>query len=348
MKIPPSRADAFTANPNADVRAVLIYGPDVGLVRERLNILTRAVADSTNNPFRVTEFSADQLRDDPARLGDEAAALALTGGRRVVRIRDATDTASQCLSTFLDHPVGDALVLVTGGDLGPRSKLRAVFEKADDAAALPCYSDDGQTLESVVRSSLNPEGLQITPDALGWLTDHLGNDRAQSRREIEKLIIYMGRGTADSKTTITEDDVLACVGDNAALGLDDLVFAVGDGDQSTVQRIYGRLVAEAVSPISALTAVARHLMRLHETRGRFIDGKNMEQAAASLRPPVFFKHKKRFQSQATRWSDVLLTRGLEILMAAELAAKSTDKPTAAVVERALIQVAQGGRRARRR
>jgi DNA polymerase III subunit delta len=348
MKIPASRADAFAASPDTGVRAILIYGPDTGLVRERLNVLTRAIAGTTDDPFRVSEFSADQLCDDPARLGDEAAALALTGGRRVVRIRDATDVAGQLFSKFLDDPVGDALILVEGGDLGPRSKLRAAFEKADEAATLPCYSDDARSLEGLIHSSLKTEGVSITPDALAWLTSHLGGDRAQTRREIEKLIVYAGSDTESTNLMITEDDVLACVGDNAAMGLDDLIYALGDGDQTTAQRIYGRLVAEAVSPISTLTSVVRHFMRLHETRGRLADGKSMEQATASLRPPVFFKHKRRFQSQANRWSEDLITRGLQILMEAELAAKSTDVPTAAVVERALIQIAHVGRNTVRR
>lgn len=348
MKIPASRADAFATSPDPDVRAILIYGPDTGLVRERLNALTRAVAGAPDDPFRVSEFSADQLRDDPARLGDEAAALALTGGRRVVRVRDATDTTAQVFSKFLDAPFGDSLVLVEGGDLGPRSKLRAAFEKADIAAALPCYSDEARSLEGLVRSSLKAEGMGITSDALGWLTDHLGGDRAQTRREIEKLIVYAGASSSGGETMITEDDVLACVGDNAAMGLDDLIYAIGDGDQTTAQRVYGRLVAEAVSPISTLTSVVRHFMRLHETRGRLADGKSMEQATASLRPPVFFKHKRRFQSQANKWSEKLITRSLQILMEAELAAKSTDMPTTAVVERALIQITQVGRSSARR
>jgi len=348
MKISASRAGSFATNPDTSIRAVLIYGPDIGLIRERLNTLTRAIAGTLDDPFRISEFACDQLREDPARLGDEAAALALAGGRRVVRIRDATDTTAKVFSTFLDDPIGGALILVEGGDLGPRSKLRAAFEKADGAAALPCYSDEAQSLENVIRSSLKAEGLRITSDALDWLTGHLGGDRAQTRAEIEKLIVYTGGTSADSETTITEDDVLACIGDNAALGLDDLIYAVGDGDQATVQRIYGRLLAEAVSPISTLTSISRHFMRLHETRGRFADGKSLDQAAASLRPPVFFKHKGRFQTQVNKWPEALIARSLQILMDAELAAKSTDLPTAAIVERALIQIAQVGRGTARR
>src|ERR1700743_715735 len=137
MKIQSHRADGFIAKPDSSVRAVLIYGPDAGLVRERLNALTRNITGSTDDPFRVSEFSADSLKDDPARLRDEAASLALTGGRRVVGLREAGDGNAGLFADWLEDAMGDAMVIVTAGDLGARSKLRTAFEEADAAAALP-------------------------------------------------------------------------------------------------------------------------------------------------------------------------------------------------------------------
>ncbi len=346
MKI--TRADGFVAKPDPKIRAALIYGPDAGLIRERLNTMTKAVAGAVDDPFRVSEFSADVLGEDPARLGDEAAALTFTGGRRVVRIRDAGDTVAALFESFLENPLGDSLVLVTAGELSPRSKLRVLFEQADNGAAIACYADDTDSLDSVIRGTLKAAGLQITPDALAWLVDRLGGDRELSRRELEKLTLYMGADTKTTGGTVTEEDVLACIGDTAALSLDDLTYALGDGDQVTVQRVFGRLTAEGTSSVSILTAVARHFMRLHETRGRLAEGKSADQAAAMLRPPVFFKLKDRFQGQARRWNEALLARSLDILMEAEMAAKSTDIPTEAAVERALMQLAQVGRGAGRK
>ena len=337
MKIT-GRADAFAAKPDAKIKAVLIYGPDAGLIRERLNTMTKAVAGSVDDPFRVAEFNADALSGDPARLSDEANALALTGGRRVVRIRDAGDNAGELFAKFFESAIGDALVIVTAGELSPRSKLRVAFEEADNGAAMACYADDAESLEGVIRSTLKTAGLSITPDALGWLADRLGGDRELSRRELEKLVTYMGANKA-----IGEEDVVTCIGDTAALSLDDLAYAVGDGAQAAMQRVFARLTAEGTSSVSILTSVARHLMRLHETRGRMADGKDANSAAAMLRPPVFYKLKDRFNGQARRWNETLLARGLDILMDAEMSAKSTDIPTDAAVERALMQLAQVGR-----
>lgn len=347
MKITGPRADSFVARPDA-VKAVLLYGPDGGLVRERMNIMTKAVAQSLDDPFRVADFAASILRDDPARLGDEAASLSFGGGRRVVRWRDADSdarletTVANAFETFFENPVGDALNIVTAGDIGSRAKLVQIFEGSDAAAAIGCYPDDARTLEGVIRETLKAQGLTVTPDALSWLADRLGGDREVSRRELEKLAMYKG-----GSGTVTEDDAKACIGDTAALDMDDLIYAVGDGDHDAVQRVYGRLMGEGTSPITIINAAARHFLRLHETRGRINDGKSLDQAMMALRPPVFFKVKARFQAQANRWSEPLLNRAINVLNEAETQAKSTDMPAEAITERALMQIAQAGAGARR-
>ncbi|MDT8266633.1 DNA polymerase III subunit delta, partial [Roseomonas sp. DSM 102946] len=87
-KIEARRVAAFLRDPGA-ARLVLLYGDDPGLVRERSDALLRAVVGG-DDPFRVAELARDQAQRGGALAG-EAAALAMTGGRRFVRVRDATD-----------------------------------------------------------------------------------------------------------------------------------------------------------------------------------------------------------------------------------------------------------------
>jgi DNA polymerase III subunit delta len=347
MKITANRAESFLAKPGA-VKAVLLYGPDGGLVRERMNALTKIIANSLDDPFRVAEFQAAVLRDDPGRLRDEAASMSFGGGRRVVRWRDADadarleTVAAKAFEDYFENPLGDSFLIVTAGDIGSRAKLVGVFESSDHAAAVACYADDARTLEGVIREALKTSSLSATPDALAWLSERLGGDREVSRRELEKLVMFKG-----GPGTVTEDDAKLCIGDSSAFEMDDLIYAVGDGDHATVQRVFGRLMGEGTSPISILNATARHFLRLHETRGRLSEGKSLEQALMALRPPLFFKVKGRFQHQAGLWSEPLIGRALELLNEAEMNAKSTDLPSEAIAERALMQIAQAGAGARR-
>ena len=89
MKI--ARPESFLRAPDFGLLAVLVYGPDSGLVRERALDLAKGVVPDLTDPFRAVEITADALTGDSARLADEVAAIAMTGGRRVVIVREAGD-----------------------------------------------------------------------------------------------------------------------------------------------------------------------------------------------------------------------------------------------------------------
>ena len=94
MKIYAQRADAFARKPDPKMLAVLVYGPDLGLVRERATSLVQFGMGGKDDPFRLSELVGANLKDDPARLRDEASAMPFGGGRRVVRVRDGRDDVS--------------------------------------------------------------------------------------------------------------------------------------------------------------------------------------------------------------------------------------------------------------
>ena len=334
MKLSANQAERFLRTPDPNIHAVLVYGPDVGLVRERAGAVARAVVAELSDPFRVSDLSARQLEEDPARLADEAASLTLTGGRRVVRIGDAGDGLTALMKGFLADPAGDALVVLQAGDLSARSTLRKAFESAELGAALPCYRDDQRSLSAVITEMLAENGLKATPDAMGYLTANLGGDRQLTRRELEKLILYKGRAGG----AVELDDAAACIGDSAAITLDDLAFAVGDGDPVGLERALTRSFDAGGNPVSVLRAVARHFQRLHMASGSMAAGVSPNDAVKRLRPPVFWKLAERFTSQCDSWPPRQLAQALSRLLQAETACKSTGAPAEALVARALLEI----------
>lgn len=341
MKIAAARVEAFLKAPDAGVRAALIYGPDLGLVRERAERLARTAVADLSDPFRVSDLAAAALKDDPARLADEAAALSLTGGRRVVRVRDAGDAHAAVFRGFLDDPPGDALVVVEAGELGPRSTLRQLFEAATAGAALPCYADEGGGLEALIIESLRQHGQTAEPDALAYLADHLGGDRRLTRSELAKLSLYVG-----GPGRVKLEDAVACVGDTADLSLDDLSMAVADGDQATALRVLDRLYREGGNAVTILRGVTRHFQRLHLAAGLMAQGRSVEQAVGALKPPPIFRVAPRVKGQLQRWPADRLGAALDILVAAEMDCKTTGLPAEAICARALMQIARAAGRRR--
>jgi len=333
MKVSAGKAASFIASPPKGVRAILLYGPDSGLVRERAGALTKTIVDDPKDPFRIAEIAANELRDDPARLSDEAAAISFTGGKRVVRVRDATDTISGPLTDFCDNPSGDALVIVEAGNLTPRSKLRKAFETTECAAAIPCYADEGKALRDVISETLGDSNTRVSPDAMAFLLENLGSDRMVSRSELEKLRLYMGEGNE-----VTLDDAIACIGDSASMALDDIAFASASGNIDRLTHLMDRAHREGLAAISILRAVARHYQRLHLASGSVDEGKSIDMAIKSLRPPVFFKQADSFRAQVRLWPTKRLGDALMSLSEAEVQCKTTGMPVDSLCDQTLLRL----------
>ncbi|MGB8275577.1 MAG: DNA polymerase III subunit delta [Alphaproteobacteria bacterium] len=338
MKIAASRADVFAVNPDAKAVAVLVYGPDGGLVRERALALVCSAVSDPADPFQVVEVEAEALRRDPARLADEAAAIPFGGGRRVVRVRDATDGVAPALESLLvgsaSGPAGQALVVVEAGELPPRSALRRLFEDAPNAASLPCYLDEGADLVSTIRGLLADENVAAADDVLGFLAAKLGGDRAVTRSEIAKLALYVGAG---GKATL--EDAALCVGDSAALSLEDVAFAAGAADLAGLDRALGRVLQEGVAPVAVIRAVSRHFERMHLVAARMAEGDSFESAIAALRPPLFFKFRSAFRAQLRRWPMDRIAAAFEELLSLESTCKTTGMPAETICRQGLLLLA---------
>lgn len=334
MEVKSHQGDRFAAHPPANLAAALVYGPDQGLVRERAAMLAKSVAPDLSDPFRVAEIADGVLETDPARLWDEAAALSMIGGRRVVRVRSAGNAQAKEFERFLDAPPGDALIVVEAGDLAKSAALRRVFEEADNAAAIACYPDNAESLESLVRAELKQRGLAIADEALAYVVAHLGSDRGVTRSEIEKLSLYvMG------EKTVTEAHVAAVMGDESELRMDETFDACAQGDYAALDNSLSRLWAAGTSPVAVLRGAMSHFQRLLQVRAEADGGGTLDGAMAKLRPPLNYFRKSGFKAQASRWTTAQLEEALSHLYEGEALVKTTGVPAEAAAARALLAAA---------
>src|SRR4051794_14654797 len=162
MKLDARRIPAFLRDPGP-ARIVLLHGEDEGLIRHRADLLTQAVIGARDDPFRVAWLA----REDHNRLLEEASAIAMLGGRRVVRVRDAADALVGALEQAASAP-GDSLVVLEASALPARSKLRALVEGLPTGAAIACYPEEGRALQEAIRSGLAEAGISLDPDAQAW------------------------------------------------------------------------------------------------------------------------------------------------------------------------------------
>ena len=334
MKITFRDIDNFVRRPNPAARVILIYGPDDGLMRERSNLIGKTVVEDLLDPFNVVVLSTDGLNDDPARLNDEANAMSMMGGNRLIRVENAGDKLTPLIKDYLAAPNDDALIILEGGDLGPRSSLRGLCERAKNAAALPCYVDDERNLGQIIRQILHSEGMQAEMDTVNWLAANISGNRQKVRSELEKLIVYKG---AD-QSPVTLHEAQAICGQAGAQNFDDLVFNMGGNNPEGALKAYATLIDEGIAEIAILRAIQNHFRRLHLAKAITMEGKNADEAMKMLSPPVFFKQQNQFRGQINKWSLKMLDTILGKLAELEAQTKRTAMPGETLCAQAILSV----------
>jgi DNA polymerase-3 subunit delta len=338
MKIQSRDIPSFLEKPSSNIAAVLLYGPDSGLVFERAKTLGKNYIGDLNDPFSVVEITASLLKDDPAKLDDEARAISFGGTNRLIQLRNASDATAKILESYLVEPSPSSLIIVDCDELSPRSALRKLFEEHKHTGAIACYALEGRDLAKTCENILKELGVSIDQDGLQTLISALGTDHAVIRQELNKLALYVS-----DTNHVRAQDVLDCLADIAETSLDQLAFSVGDGNFQKADIFYRKAMAEGTSEVAILRVLQKHFQKLDWVTAQANGGKPHASIVASLRPPIFFKNKDRFIRQTTRWQTKAIHNALQILTDAEAACKSTGTPTELVCSRAIIAISNSVR-----
>lgn len=296
----------FLKSPDPNCRAVLVYGPDAGLVSERAAALAETFANRRKGDAEIIRLDDRDFAEDPARLDIELRTTPMFAANKVVRVAAGSRLDVPSLKALLAEPSDNALI-IEAGNLRPDSGLRKLFEKLAEAAALPCYSDE-RDLAGVVDAELREAGLQIDPETKAYLMSRLGADHAMSRTEIVKLVLY-----AHGNEAVSHEDVAAVVGDSADIALENFVYAASSGDPHLALRELQRLVAAGTDRAAALSALARHFTQLHRVAATQASGGNLEDAVRGLRPRPHFKREPAFLAHCRRWGANRLAHVLPLI-----------------------------------
>ena len=293
----------------SDIRAVLIYGPDSGQVDELCDRAIEKLGIEKDNLFSL---DSDELREKQDMLFAEGCTPSMFGGRKMIIISNATEGVSKNISELISHPGLCATVVVTAGDLRAGGGLRTMFEGGDNIAALACYTDDARTLAALIRKELSADAgiLQITPDAMAYMTSHLGADRGITRGFLNKIALYV-----DDKKIVELDDVEKCLPDAAAADMDDFLYSLTAGHVSQTMMALDRLLYDNAEPNMLVRMLDGHFKKLLIA---VVDGQL---------PRLFWKVADKFNRAMKIWPETEITGVLNRLNELEKQLRTTGMPS---------------------
>ncbi|MCH8347311.1 MAG: DNA polymerase III subunit delta [Proteobacteria bacterium] len=342
MKASPRDINSYLEKLDPSLRAVLIFGKDDGLIRERRDIIARQILPEPADPFCLCLLSPEQTREDPARIADEMGALSMTGGRRLVRLDNAGDNETEAIINALTMKTGNSLLLVTAGDLSPRSTLRILFEKETGILSIACYSDSAENLSSMITSYFRRYNIEAGREVVAYLTQQLGNDRLVTRAELEKISFYLNAREGDKgpPKTLTLEETQALTSDASTLTLGDIASATTGHNQTRLAGLLDKAAVEGINAVAILMAVQSRLLNLHLVRGLMDEGTPLSDAMKQVRPPIFFMEKDAFVSQVRSWPEKRLLSALDYAVRAEAACKKTGSPDFTIASKTCLDISR--------
>ncbi|XWO14037.1 DNA polymerase III subunit delta [Candidatus Hepatincola sp. Pdp] len=318
MKLQPKQIPNFLKTIPINTTFILIYGVDNGLVREYSQHIKKQYLGTNFETSQLIYLSTTILKEKPNRLQEEAFSIPLFGdNKKLIILENAKDSLTSLLKEYLNKPDDSTLIIAQSDELTPSSSLRKLAESTlNNVYAIACYKDSQETINTNIQNTLTNQGYKIANDALILLTSYLGNDRAITTNEIEKIMLY----TAQHKY-IEMHHVETMVANNSDIAIDKLIYSLFLKQPQKAYELLESLLND-FNPIIIVRSLVNHTLRLLQVQNELQKGNNYDSIIANLKPPIFFMNKAPFKQQVYKWHTNTLEQLLDELNTLEIQTKS--------------------------
>ncbi len=332
----------YLKNPDSGIKCIIIFGTNEGKVADYCSQFAKTVCPDLNDAFRVVNINIDILNKDVGILFGEYNAQSLLGGRRVVIVKDASDTLTKHLKILFDENKSDTLLILTSTSLNTKSSLISLGKDRDDFAVISCYEDRERDIKSFVREYLIKNQITISEEASDLLCMRLSNDKKANLSEMDKLITYLG-----SKRNIDISDVKCAISDTSSSSIEDLCYFIGLGQTDKAIDSYRELLHEGTESVSIVRSISNHFLNLLSYAYSYEQNKKIEDIISSVRPPVMFYRKDNLRAQISIWKKSSVLDALALLYQCERDCKTTNFPSQEILSYTIMQLCSASKKLRR-
>ena len=329
MQIKPYQAESFinNINNNREIFAVLVYGPESGLISIRSKKIATSIVADLSDPFLVVSLNEKQFDEDKGLLGDEFAAISMLGGKKLIMV-DGGNKITDSLKMIFESPkkvpkktdfkvVGDNFILISAGDLDKNSSLRKFCEANPYIATIPCYEDDSATVSAIIRQKLKDQHLTFDNEIIEMLLGKFGKNRQIILNEIEKLALFMG-----NQRHITADILQANIADITEISAFQLVEEFANRDAKKALFFLEKLFTEKTSPITILRFLSNYFGKLILVKNNIENGSNLDFEMKIQN--IFFKQQNTFTKHLNIWNSRAISNLLIRLQELEIKCKNSN------------------------
>lgn len=270
----------------------LLYGDNEGYKKE--------IIDKIDNELKFKKFLyyESEIINNTENFYNTILTKSFFENEKIIIIKRSSDKILNIIKDLLDKDLSDIKIILEADILEKKSKLRSLFEKDKNLVCVPFYPDDFKSLNYIATHFFKEKKIKVSQIALNLIIERSNGSRDHLKSELKKIGIY-----AYNKKEIGIAEVIKLTNLGKNYNISDLVENCLARNQNKISKIMNEnnfSNEEAIIVIRTFLFKAKRLLNLSKVAK---NEKNIEQAIASHKPPIFWKEKEIIKQQLRIWSE---------------------------------------------
>ena len=272
---------------NIDKNLILFYGENLGLKNE-----FKKQIKLDNKNAEIITFTQDEILKNEDLFFNEINNISLFDEKKIFLVYQANDKILDIIKE-LEKKNDTQQIFLFSEILDKRSKIRSYFEKSKVCAAIPCYPDNEIGIKKIIINVLRGY-IGLSPHNLNLIVESCNLDRVKLMNELNKILTLFQDKKID--TLKLESLLNVKINDDFNVLKDEAL----NGNKSRTNKLLSDTVIEPDKIIFYLAMLNQRLNKLSEISIES-NNTNMENAINNIKPPIFWKDKANFITQAKKW-----------------------------------------------
>jgi len=216
---------------------------------------------------------------------------------KLIIINRATDKIKELVEEIVKKNPEEVILIVNGGTLEKRSKLRSFFEKSKLTVCVPFYEDNAQTLSTITSQFFRENNIQISQQIINLIVGRSRGDRQNLKNELEKI-----KNFSQNKKKIEIEDILKLTNLAENYSVSELIDScLSKNKKKTINVLNENNYSQEDCILITRTMLikTKRLVRLCKEQAKL---NNLDATIAGFKPPIFWKDKEIIKQQIKNWS----------------------------------------------
>ena len=311
----------------SSIKLFLVYGENQGLKKEIIDTI------KFKHSGKEIKYEETQILANKLLFFNEIKNRSLFDETRIYLIERCTEKISDIVFEVIDNKIGD-LIIINCGNLEKKSKLRNFIEKSENAAIIPTYKDNSQSLVNIAKTFFTEKKIDISYETINLLVNRCNGDRGNLKQELKKISNYI----IDKKIiSLKEISILTNLSENYSAS--ELVDASLSKNLKKTQEILDENNYSQEDTFLVLRVFLHKTKKILNLIENIDKERNIEKVISDYKPPIFWKDKPIIKKQLQLWSFKTINELIYKLNDIELEVKKNNTASLILMKNFIYEVA---------